>query len=84
MIKYFVQLLKSPRASNDTSGLGYISIKQGESSKAAEERSKKGKNPKPTCHFYGKKGHTSNVCRSIRMISLQMQIFVTSAKSKDI
>src|SRR5271163_3688981 len=63
-IKYFEQLLKSPRSSNDTSGLGYISTEEGESSKTTEERNNKGKNTKPTCHFYGKKGHTSNVCRS--------------------
>ena len=63
-IKYFEQLVKSPRASNDTSGLGYTSTEQGESSKTAEGRSNKGKNIKPTCHLCGKKGHTSNVCRS--------------------
>ena len=61
---YFEQLLKSPRASNDTLGLGYTSIEQGESSKTIEEKSNKGKNTKPTCHFYGKKRHISNVCRS--------------------
>ena len=43
--------------------MGYISTNKGESSKAAEERNNKGKNPKPTCHYYGKKGHTTNVCR---------------------
>ena len=62
-IKYFVQLLKSPRSNNDTSGLGYTSTEEGESSKSAKERNKKGKNSKPTCHNYGKKGHTTNVCR---------------------
>ena len=30
----------------------------------AKERSDKGKNTKPTYHFFGKKGHTSNVWRS--------------------
>ena len=32
-IKHFEQLLKSPRSSNDTLGLGYTSIKEGDSSK---------------------------------------------------
>ena len=63
-IKYFEQLLKSPRSSRDTTRLGYTSNEEGESSKTVEERSIKGKNSKPTCHYYGKKGHTSNVCRS--------------------
>ena len=40
-IKHFEQLLKSPRSSNDTSGLGYTSTEEGESSKTAEERSDK-------------------------------------------
>ena len=63
-IKYFEQLLKSPRSSNDTSRLGYTNTKEGESSKTTKERSDKGKNTKPTCHFCGKKGHIANVCRS--------------------
>ena len=63
-IKYFEKLLKSPRSSNDTSRLGYSSTKEGESSKTTEERINKGKNNKPAYHFCGKKGHTSNVCRS--------------------
>ena len=63
-IKHFEQLLKSPRSNIDTSVLGFTSTEEGESSKSVEERSDKGKNTKPTCHFYGKKGHTSNVCRS--------------------
>ena len=62
-IKNFEKLLKSPRSNNETSGLGYTSTKEGESSKTAEERGEKGKKIKPTCHFYGKKGHTSIVCR---------------------
>ena len=62
-IKYFEKLLKSPRFSNDTSGLGYTSTEEGESSKIAKQRNAKGKNSKPTCHFCGKKGHTANVCR---------------------
>ena len=63
-IKYFEQLLKSPRSSRDIVGLGYTSIEEEESSKTTEERSIKGKNFKPTCHQFGKKGHTANVCRS--------------------
>ena len=63
-IKYFEQLSKSPRSNNDTSGLGYTSIEEGESSNTTKERSEKGKNSKHTCHFCGKKGHTTNVCRS--------------------
>ena len=63
-IQYFEQLLKSPRSSRDTTGLGYTSNEEGESSKTIEERSIRGKNSKPTFHYCGKKGHTSNVCRS--------------------
>lgn len=62
-IKYFEQLLRSPRSSNDTLGLGYSSTKEGESSKTTEERNNKSKITKPTYHFCGMKGHTSNVCR---------------------
>ena len=65
-IKYFEQLLKSPKSSHDTSRLGYNSTEVGESSKSAEQRSDKGKNSKSTCHFCNKKGHTANVCRSRR------------------
>ena len=63
-IKYFEQLLRSPRSNNDTSRLGYTSTEEGESSKSAKERNNKGKNSKATCHNCGKKGHTANVCRS--------------------
>ena len=63
-IKHFEQLLKSPRCINDTSGQGYTSTEEGESSKTTEERSDKGKNTKPTSHFCGKMGHISYVCRS--------------------
>ena len=62
-IKYFEKLLKSPRSNNDTSGLGYTSIEEGESSKVVEERNIKGKNSKPICHYCGKKQHTTNVCK---------------------
>ena len=51
------------RSNNDTSGLGYTSTKEGDSSKSAEERNNKGKNYKPTCHDCGKKEHNADVCR---------------------
>ena len=60
-IKHFEQFLKSPRSSNDTIGLGFTSTEEGETSKSAEQRSDKGNNSKPTCHFYNKRGHTANV-----------------------
>ena len=63
-IKYFEQLLKSPRSNNDTIGLVCTSTEEGDSSKTTKERNEKGKNSKPTFHFCGKKGHTTNVCRS--------------------
>ena len=62
-IKYFEQLLKSPRSSNDTLGQGYTITKDKESSKTIEERNDKGKNSKPICHFCGKKAYTTNVCK---------------------
>ena len=64
VIKHFEQMLKSPRSNNDTSRLGFISTEEGETSKSVEQRSDKGKNSKPTCHYYNKKEHTANVCRS--------------------
>ena len=62
-IKYFKKVLKYLRSNNDTSGLGYTSTEEGESSKTTKEMNDKGKNSKPTYHFYGKKVHTANVCR---------------------
>ena len=56
--------MRSPRSNNDTSGLGYTSNKEGESSKSVTEISNKGKNSKPTCHNCGKKGHIFNMYRS--------------------
>ena len=53
--------MRSPRSNNDTSGLGYTSNEEGESTKSVEERSNKGKNSKPTCHNCGRKGHTANM-----------------------
>ena len=62
-IKYFEKLMRSPRSNDDTFGLGYTNIEEGESSKSGKERRNKGKNSKPTCHNYGKISHTANVCR---------------------
>ena len=56
--------MRSPRSNNDTIGLGYTSNKEGESSKSGEKRNNKSKNYKPTCHNFGKIGHTKNICRS--------------------
>ena len=59
-IKHFEQLLKLPRSNDDTSGLGFTSAEEGETSKSAEKKSDKGKNSKLTCHLCNKKGHTAN------------------------
>ena len=86
-IEYFEKLLKYPRFKNDTSGLGYTNIEEGESCKTAKETSDKGKDSKPTCHFCGKKGHTANVCRSrmsIGTTNLKLWVIVISAIRKDI
>ncbi len=60
-IKYFEKLLRSSKSNNDTLGLGYTSTEEGELSKFVEERNIKGKKSKPTCHYCGKKGHTTNM-----------------------
>ena len=62
-IKHFEQLLKSPRSSNESLGLGFTNTQEGETLTSVEQRSKKGMNTKPTCYFYDKKVHTTNVCR---------------------
>ena len=46
--------MRSPRSNNDTLGLGYTNTKGVEITKSGEDRSKKGKNSKPTCHNCGK------------------------------
>ena len=58
-VKYFEDLLRSPRSINDTSRLGYD--RKGESSSNGEKKNTK---EKPTCHHFGKIGHTANICRS--------------------
>ena len=61
-MRYFEDLMRSPRSINDTSGLGYISTSEkGESSSNDEKKNTKGK---PTCHHCGKIGHTKNICIS--------------------
>ena len=51
--------MKSTRGINDTTRLGYISTtKKGDSSKSGEYNNDKGK---PTCHYCGKLGHTTNI-----------------------
>ena len=61
-MKYFEDLLRSPRSINDTSRLGYIStFEKEESSINGEKKNTKGK---PTCHHYGKIRHKNNICRS--------------------
>ena len=60
-VKYFEDLMRSPRGMNDTTELGQKSTtKKGESSKSGEQKNKKGK---PTCHYYGKFDHLANVYR---------------------
>ena len=58
-VRYFEDLLRSPKSINGTSRLGYA--KKGESSNNGEKKNTKGK---PTCHHCGKIGHTKNICRS--------------------
>lgn len=66
-IRYFEELMRSPRSSSDISGLGHIkhssSTKEGDSSKSGEKRNTKSKG-KPTCHHCGKIEHTQNICRN--------------------
>ena len=58
VVKYFEDLMRSPRGMNDTTGLGYNSTtKKGESFKSGEQNNKKGK---PSFQYYGKLGHTTN------------------------
>ena len=85
-IKYFEQLMKSPRTNNDTSGLGYTSTKEGETSKSVEHRSDKGKDSKPTCHFCNKRGILlmhAGVGRPISRTHLKAKAIITSATCKD-
>ena len=59
VVRYFEDLLRSPKGISDTSKLYYA--KKGESSTNVEKKNTKGK---PTFHHYGKIGHTVNICRS--------------------
>ena len=43
--------MRFPRSNDDTTRLGYISTKEGESSKSGEQRNNKGKSYKPTCSY---------------------------------
>ena len=84
-IKYFEQLLKSPRSTNDTSGLGYTITEEGESSKSVEEINNKGKNSKLTFHNCGKKGILLMCSRTriqITMSSLKILLIVIATKRK--
>ena len=58
-MRYFEDLLRSPRSTNDTFGLVYD--KRGKSSSNEEKKNTK---VRPTCHHCGKMGHTTNICRS--------------------
>ena len=66
-IRYFEELMRSPRSSSDTSSLGHIkhssSIDEGELSKNGEKRNKKFKG-KPTFHHCDNLGCTINICKS--------------------
>ena len=61
-MKYFEDLMRSPRENGDTIGLGYSNstTEKKESSKSEEQRNSNGK---PTNHFYGKLGPTKSVCK---------------------
>ena len=61
VVRYFEDLLRSPRSINDTSRLGYISnFEKGESSSNGENKNNRGK---PTCNHCGKIGHKTNICK---------------------
>lgn len=66
-IRYFEELMRSPRSSNDTYGLGHPKhhslTEEGESSKSGELRNTNLK-VKHTCYHCGKLGHTTNICGS--------------------
>ena len=47
-IKYFEKFMRSSISNNDSYGIGYTSIEEGESSKSGEERINKGRKFKPT------------------------------------
>ena len=57
-MRYFEALIRSHKTINHTSGLGYV--EKGESSSNGQKKNTKGK---PTCHYYGKIGNTTNIYR---------------------
>ena len=64
-IRYFEELMRSPRSSSDTFTLGHekysSSIKEEDSSNNVEKRNANSKD-RPTCHHSDKLGHTANIC----------------------
>ena len=65
-IRYFEELMRSPRSSSDTHGFGHIKkyspMKEGELSKSGEKIFLKPEG-KPRCHHCVKLGHTTNICK---------------------
>lgn len=63
-IKYFEEMMRSPRSIRYNFGLRYnkhiSSINEGESSKNGDQRNSKSKG-KPTCHYLGKCEHSTNI-----------------------
>ena len=57
-LRYFEDLLRSPKSISDTFGLGYA--RKGVSSSDREKKNTKGK---PTFHHCGKIGHKTNICK---------------------
>ena len=85
-IKHFEQLIKSPRSSNDTSGLGFTSTEEGETSKSVKERSDKGKNTKPLVISVVKRDTLlmyAGVGRPINRTNPRTRVTVTNATSRD-
>ena len=86
-IKYFEQILKSPRSNNDTSGLGYTSTEEGESSRLQKKETTKVRTQNLPIISVVRKDIVLMYVEArmlINMISLRMQTIVISAKSKDI
>ena len=66
-VRYFEELMRSPRSSSDTSILGHIknhsSTREGETSKSGEKSNQREKG-KPTRYHCYKMGHTINICKN--------------------